>query len=107
MTALHISSQFDSGAIEVLECEDSRNIRLRIRADNASDFAQWFHFALHGAAGQRVTLRFENAGTSAYPKGWEGYRVVASHDRQHWFRIDTEYDGTVMTASLVPSAQCV
>lgn len=107
MTALHISTQFDSGAIEVVSLEDSRNIRLRIRADNAAEFAQWFHFCLHGAAGQPVTLHFENAGACAYPKGWEGYRVVASFDRQHWFRIDTEYDGTVMTASLVPSTQCV
>lgn len=107
MTVLHISTQFDSGSIEVLECQDSRNIRLRIRADNAAPIAQWFHFALHGAAGQPVTLRFENAGACAYPKGWEGYRVVASHDRQHWFRIDTEYDGNVMSAHMVPSAQCV
>jgi murein tripeptide amidase MpaA len=107
MSTLHISTQFDSGAIEVLSLQDSRNIRLRIRADNAAEFAQWFHFALHGAAGQAVTLHFENAGACAYPKGWEGYRVVASLDRQHWFRIDTEYDGTVMRASLVPSTQCV
>lgn len=107
MTPLHISTQFDSGAIDVLSLDDSRNIRLRIRADNAAEFAQWFHFALHGAAGQPVTLHFENAGACAYPKGWEGYRVVASFDRQHWFRIDTEYDGAVMRASLVPTAQCV
>jgi murein tripeptide amidase MpaA len=107
MTALHISDQFDAGAIEVVSCDDSRNIRLRIRADNASEFAQWFYFALHGAAGQAVNLHFENAGSSAYPKGWEGYRVAASYDRQHWFRIDTEYDGSVLRAHLVPSAQCV
>lgn len=107
MTVLHISTQFDSGAIEVVSLEDSRNIRLRVRSDSAAEFAQWFHFALHGAAGQPVTLHFENAGQCAYPKGWEGYRVAASFDRQHWFRIDTEYDGSVMTASLVPSAQCV
>ncbi|TXH89975.1 MAG: hypothetical protein E6Q78_06075 [Rhodoferax sp.] len=107
MTALHISTQFDSGAIEVVSLEDSRNIRLRIRADNAAEFAQWFHFALHGAVGQPVTLHFENAGACAYPKGWEGYRVMASYDRQHWFRIDTQYDGTVMTTSLVPSTECV
>lgn len=107
MTALQISSQFDSGAIEVLACEDSRDIRLRIRADNAAAFAQWFHFALHGAAGQHVTLRFENAGACAYPQGWDGYRVLASEDRQHWFRIDTSYDGSVMTAQLEPRSQCV
>ncbi len=107
MTALHISTQFDSGAIEVLDLQDPRNITLAIRADNASEFAQWFHFCLHGAVGQPVTLRFLNAGACAYPKGWEGYRVVASHDRQHWFRIDTEFDGTVMTARTTPDSNAI
>lgn len=107
MTSLHISTQFDSGAIEVLNLEDHRNIELRIRADNASEFAQWFHFSLHGAQGLPVTLRFLNAGATAYPKGWEGYQVVASHDRQNWFRIATEFDGTVMTAQVRPETQCI
>ncbi|MBP8184144.1 MAG: hypothetical protein KAX88_08580, partial [Rhodoferax sp.] len=43
MTTLHISTQFDSGAIEVVGLSDHRNIELNIRADNASTFAQWFH----------------------------------------------------------------
>jgi len=107
MTSLHISTQFDSGAIEVLSLDDHRNIELRIRADNASEFAQWFHFSLHGAQGLPVTLRFLNAGACAYPKGWEGYQVVASHDRQNWFRIATEFDGTVMTAQVRPETQCI
>ncbi len=107
MSALHISTQFDSGAIEVVSLEDHRNIQLNIRADNAAEFAQWFHFALHGAGDLPVTLKFLNAGTCAYPKGWEGYKVVASHDRQHWFRIDTEYDGQTMTARVTPQNQCI
>lgn len=107
MPQLHISTAFDSGAIEVLDLSDPANIRLNIRPDNASEFAQWFHFCLHGAAGQPVTLRFLNAGKSAYPKGWEGYRVLASHDRQHWFRIPTEYDGQVMTAQITPDTHSI
>lgn len=107
MTALHISTQFDSGAIDVVSADDPLNINLRIRPDNASAFAQWFHFALHGAARQPVVLRFLNAGASAYPDGWEGYRVVASHDRQNWFRIDTEFDGSVMTARTTPAGNCM
>lgn len=107
MPHLHISTQFDSGAIEVLSLDNPRNIELNIRADNASAFAQWFHFALHGAADKAVTLRFLNAGACAYPKGWEDYRVVASHDRQHWFRVDTEFDGTVMTAHATPTGNCM
>jgi len=107
MTALHISTAFDSGSIEVIHLEDPRNIRLHIRKDNASEFAQWFHFSLQGAAGVPVVLKFLNAAQCAYPKGWEGYSVVASHDRQNWFRIDTEYDGQVLTARTTPETQCI
>ena len=107
MTSLYISSQFDSGAIEVVSLTDGGIFALNIRADNASSFAQWFHFCLHGPAGRAITLRFLNAGASAYPAGWDGYRVVASHDRQHWFRIDTEFDGAVMTARTTPKGNAM
>lgn len=107
MPSLHISTAFDSGSIEVISIADPRDIQLHIRKDSASEFAQWFHFSLQGAADQQVVLRFLNAGQCAYPKGWEGYNVVASHDRQHWFRIETEYDGQVMTARARPETQCM
>lgn len=107
MTPLHISAQFDSGAIEVLSVLDANDIQVQIRKDNAADFAQWFHFALHGAAHVPVTIRFMNAGACAYPDGWQGYQVVASHDRQHWSRIETQFDGKVMTARLTPQTPCV
>jgi murein tripeptide amidase MpaA len=107
MTALHISTAFDSGSIDVLSLDDPRDIRLCIRQDNASEFAQWFHFSLHGAAGVAVVLKFLNAAQCAYPKGWEGYNVMASHDRQNWFRIGTEYDGQVMTVRTTPAKQCM
>ena len=45
--------RFDSGAIEVLSVADPADIQPNIRRDNASDFAQWFHFSLQGAAGWR------------------------------------------------------
>ena len=107
MTSLFISSQFDAGAIEVVSALDASDIQLRIRRDNASEFAQWFHFALHGASGQPVTLKFLNASECAYPEGWRNYSVVASHDRQHWFRVDTQYDGRVMTARTTPQTNCI
>lgn len=103
MTALHISSQFDAGAIEVLNLADPQNIQLKIRPDNASDFVQWFYFCLQGAAGVPVRLNFVNAGQSAYPKGWTDYRVVASYDHQNWFRIDTDFDGQVLSTSVTPA----
>ena len=107
MTTLHISTAFDSGAIEVVSLADPANIELHIRRDSASEFAQWFHFCLHGAAGVSVNLRFLNAGTSAYPKGWAGYRVLASEDRQHWFRIPTQYDAQVMSVQITPGANAI
>jgi murein tripeptide amidase MpaA len=107
VSTLHISTQFDSGAIEVLRLEDPADIQLKIARDNAAAFAQWFHFRLQGAAGVPVTLRFMNASACAYPAGWENYRVVASHDRRHWFRIDTAFDGTTMTAHTTPGTDSI
>src|ERR1035437_3007477 len=107
MNPLHISTSFDSGAIEVLSLADPSDIQLNIRRDNASEFAQWFHFSLQGAAGVAVTLRFLNAGQCAYPKGWEGYRVVASDDRQNWWRVATRFDGQVMSLEIKPETQCI
>ena len=107
MARLAISTQFDSGSIEVVRLDDPADIQLKIRRDSAADIWQWFHFRLQGAAGLPVSLLFLNAAQCTYPKGWEGYRVMASHDRQHWFRITTEYDGVVMTAHVTPNTNCI
>ncbi|MFC4159272.1 M14 family metallopeptidase [Chitinimonas lacunae] len=107
MTRLTLSTAFDAGSIELVSLEDHRDIQLRLRPDNASEFAQWFHFRLQGAAGLPLTMRFLNAGQSAYPEGWVDYRAVASYDRQHWFRVPTSYDGQVMTIQFTPMAQSV
>ena len=104
---LHISTSFDSGGIDVVSLAHPGNLQLNIRKDNASEFAQWFHFSLQGAAGIAVTLNFLNAGQCAYPKGWEGYRINASYDRQRWFRIDARFDGQVMSADITPETQLV
>ena len=106
--SIRISANFDAGAIEVIDCSDPANIRLAIRKDSHADFRQWFHFRLQGACRQPVVLRFENAGECAYADGWHGYQVVASYDRQHWFRIaDTAYDGQVLTCAHTPQADSV
>jgi murein tripeptide amidase MpaA len=102
-----ISCQFDSGAIEVLRADDPSNLELQIRKDNAADIAQWFHFRIQGAAAVPLTLRFTNAAACAYAKGWEQYQAVASHDRQNWQRVDTTYDGAVMTVRLTPDTNSV
>ena len=90
---MFISSNFDSGNIEVIQAERADDIRLRIKKDNQSDFFQWFHFKLYGQTDQLHRLIIEDADTAAYPDGWKNYRAVASYDREHWFRVDTHYDG--------------
>lgn len=105
---MRISSHFDSGAVEVVDCADPTNIRLRLRADNAAAFRQWFHFRLQGAAGRRCTMHFENAGEAAYADGWPGYRAMASYDRRNWFRVPgTRYEGGVLTIEFTPEMDSV
>jgi len=90
---VRISATFDSGAIEVVSLADPQDIRLRLRADNAAEFRQWFHFRVLGAGGKPLRMVFENAAEAAYADGWPGYRCVASYDRQNWFRVSgTRYE---------------
>ena len=105
-----ISSEFDSGAIEVVSIDSpnaSADIALRIRKDSHADFRQWFHFRLSGARGLPCRMRFENAGACTYPDGWKDYRVVASYDRARWFRVPTRFDGTAMTVEHTPERDAV
>lgn len=110
--SLRISSNFDSGAIEVLSLARADDIRLRIRADQGVDgdaaFRQWFHFRLHGAAGQAVRLVFENAAEAAYPDGWPDYRCVASYDRRNWFRVrGTRYENGQLVVEHTPERNSI
>ncbi len=88
-----ISSQFDGGNIDCRDASDPRDIRLRIRRDAHSDFYQWFYFRASNLRGLECRYVIENAGTAAYPRGWAGYRAVASYDRETWFRVDTAVEG--------------
>lgn len=104
----HISSQFDSGNIDVLDARDPLNIRLAIRPDAGGEFLQWFHFRLHGVRGQALRLVIENAGACSYADGWHGYRCAASYDRADWFRIPrTSYDGQQLVIEFTPESDTV
>ncbi|MCM2678532.1 M14 family metallopeptidase [Echinimonas agarilytica] len=89
---MSISSHFDGGNIEVLDCSDPSNIQLNIRKDNNSDFYQWFYFRINNAANTPCKMVIQNAAGSSYTEGWENYEAVASYDREHWFRVDTRYE---------------
>ena len=90
---MFISSQFDGGNIECLDASDPANVLLAIRADNQSDFYQWFYFRAANVKDLDCRYLLSNATGAAYQKGWEGYQAVASYDREFWFRVETSFDG--------------
>jgi murein tripeptide amidase MpaA len=104
---MKISSNFDSGNIEVVDASDPADVRLRIRKDTAADFFQWFHFRASGARGADCRFSILNAGEASYRKGWENYRVCASYDRAHWFRVPTAYEEGVLSFRLSPQHDSV
>ncbi len=100
---MQIEADFETASIDVLDASDPSAIELALRRDNASDFRQWFHFIVHDATGIPLTMRIHNAGESSYPGGWAGgYRAVASHDGESWFRVPTDYDGGALTIRHTP-----
>ncbi|MET0370226.1 MAG: M14-type cytosolic carboxypeptidase [Sphingobium sp.] len=108
---ISISSAFDSGNIHVVSIGDVGEgpvtADLEIQRDHGSDFLQWFHFRLSGAAGRAVELRILNCGASAYPDGWPGYKARVSEDRETWRMADTDYADGVLTIRLTPDADAV
>lgn len=104
---MKISTRFDAGSVTVTDLSDPSNIRLKLRPDNASDFAQWFYFRLQGAAYQNCVMHFENAASSAYPDGWQDYQAAASYDHSNWFRVPSRYENGVFTIEHTPLANSV
>ena len=97
---LSIDAAFDGGNIRLLAIEEEgerTRVDLEIVRDHQSDFFQWFYFRAAGLSGRAVTFRILNAGESAYPMGWPGYRTRASTDLDSWRTIDTRYEGGVLS----------
>ena len=97
-----ISSQFDGGAIIVVDPADRDDIRLQLRPDSHADIRQWFYFRAQGAAGRAVRFRITDAGQATYTAGWTGYAAVASYDRLAWFRVPTTFDGRQLVIEHTP-----
>lgn len=104
---MKISSNFDSGNIEIIAADSHNDIKLKIRKDTNSDTFQWFYFRLHGAEGFPCTIHIENAGQASYPEGWDEYSAYASYDRVTWFCVPTYYTNGVLTIEHTPEESSV
>lgn len=104
---MHISSNFDSGNIQVVKAEDHTDIQLTIRQDHQSEFYQWFHFRLQSTPFISHNININALNQSAYPEGWKDYYVVASYDRQEWFRVESEFDGERLQFEFTPEHDSV
>jgi murein tripeptide amidase MpaA len=103
---LSVTSPFDGGNIRVAAIEGGR-VDLEIRNDNQSDFYQWFYFRVTGSGGAPLELRILNCAGAAYPHGWDGYRACMSLDRDEWQRVDTAYQGGILTIRATPPSDSV
>lgn len=104
---MFISANFDSGNARLISCEDASNIVLEIETDSGSNFYQWFHFRLTGAAKEDCRIQIINAGGAAYPAGFENYQAVFSYDRECWTRVPTSLVDGTLTISHTPEFDSV
>lgn len=96
-----VTSAFDGGNIEVVSI-DGTTITLNIRRDRESEFLQWFHFRVTGAAGQALTLTIANIADSAYVDGWPGFQARVSEDREEWRQAETNASRESLTIRYTP-----
>lgn len=108
MSDIRIDCAFDSGNIEVLSVDGAR-ATLAIPADHQSEFKQWFHFRVSGAAGRELELVITGLNTSAYPGGWPDYDACVSEDREFWGRAESSFDkdaeGGSLTIRYTPASE--
>ena len=77
LTSIKISTDFDSGNIQVLDASDAYQLLLAIKPDTRSAHFQWFHFKAEGMhVGHTHTFRLSNASHSSYKNAWSGYNAV-------------------------------
>lgn len=89
--SISINAAFDSGNIDIISISGN-SARLKIRKDRDSEFYQWFHFRVACSIGEEIELAICDLAGSAFPEGWDGYAAAASYDREHWFRLESDYE---------------
>ncbi|MFC5695834.1 M14-type cytosolic carboxypeptidase [Pseudomonas sp. GCM10022186] len=101
---MKISSDFDSGNIEVIDASNPQQVLLAMRPDLKSHHFQWFHFKVEGLTpGQRYGFSLTNAAQSAYAHAWTGYNAAASYDQVNWFRVPSSFDDKGLHFALEPT----
>jgi murein tripeptide amidase MpaA len=96
---IRIDCNFDSGNTDV-HSTDGAKAKLAIRKDHQSQFAQWFHFRVSGAAGRELELAITGLNESAYPGGWPDYDACVSEDREYWGRASSSFDKSADNGTL-------
>ena len=104
---ISITSNFDSGNIQVVSLDDAANIELNIRKDTGAGFFQWFYYRVTGAIDIDLKMKILNAGEASYPEGYEGYQARASYDKLNWFLVPTSFDGKTLTIEHQPEMDAV
>lgn len=99
---MRIDDRLDGGNIGVIDGAPGTTAALEIRPDPGTAFLHWFHFRCLAAPGVEHRFDIVNAGRSRTPDGWRDYRVAASYDRRHWFRLPTRFDGGTLSFALTP-----
>ena len=107
MSKINVNTAFDGGNIEVVNLDDPKNLQLKVRKDTNSEFKQWFYFQLNNVADKDIKITLSELKTSAFPGGWENYKVCISYDNQYWTRLETTFDGDNLVFSLEPEANSV
>ncbi|BBN83636.1 hypothetical protein PA25_36210 [Pseudoalteromonas sp. A25] len=91
MAQVHIDTDFDGGAIEVLSAKNAQNILLNIKKDSQACTKQWFYFAVQATQSELHHVVIANADEASFANAWQGYQAFASYNNQDWFRVNTHY----------------
>ncbi len=101
---MHVSGNFECGAIRVHDVSNPRHAKLMLKPDVNPAFKQWFFFRVTGATGGITTLEIIDAGgydsmkskegLDGHPTLWENYAAYASYDCVTWFNVPTRFDGS-------------
>lgn len=82
---MRISSEFDSGNIDILNVISPTNIQLKLKGDNNACTRQWFHFCLDTCAHEVHKKTIVNAGESSFSNAnfqtlyhYDNYQSVSS-----------------------------